>query len=149
VWDHIVKEKKIIYMAAGPSGDFNRDGRLDLFLANWWIESPSLLLRNETPGGNWLDVSVEEAPASTAWALVRASTSIPPANSATPRPASAHAEIAIGYGYCSGQEAVAHFGLGAVARVDVEVILPHGRGTLMRKDVAANQRLKVGSRKLR
>ena len=30
-----------------------------MFLANWWTELPSLLLRNETEGGNWLDVQVE------------------------------------------------------------------------------------------
>jgi hypothetical protein len=59
LFDKILKEKKIIYMAAGPSADFDRDGRLDMFLANWWIESRSLLLKNETPGGNWLDVIVE------------------------------------------------------------------------------------------
>jgi hypothetical protein len=50
-------------------------------------------------------------------------------------------EIAIGYGYCSGQEAVAHFGLGKHAQVDVEVLLPHGKGTLTQRGVAANQRL--------
>ena len=53
----MLKEKKIIYMAPGPTGDFDNDGRLDLFLPNWWPESRSLLLRNETPGGNWLDVA--------------------------------------------------------------------------------------------
>ena len=50
-------------------------------------------------------------------------------------------EISIGYGYCSGQEAVAHFGLGKAERVDVEVELPHGKGKLKKKDVAANQRI--------
>ena len=30
-----------------------------MLLPNWWSESRSLLLRNETPGGNWLDVRVE------------------------------------------------------------------------------------------
>ncbi len=48
-------------------------------------------------------------------------------------------EIAIGYGYCSGQEAMAHFGLGDVERVDVEVTLPHGRGTFARDGIAADQ----------
>ena len=50
-------------------------------------------------------------------------------------------EIAAGYGFCSGQEAVAHFGLGKEEAVDVEVILPHGKGKLTRKGVKANQRL--------
>ena len=47
-------------------------------------------------------------------------------------------EIATGYGYASGQPAEAHFGLGPVKSVDVEVILPHGRGTLTHKGVKAN-----------
>jgi hypothetical protein len=52
-------------------------------------------------------------------------------------------EISVGYGYCSGQEAVAHFGLGKEETVDVEVILPHGKGTVVRKGVRADQRLTV------
>src|SRR5207247_5514242 len=55
------REQKIVYTAPGPSADFDRDGRLDLFLANWWVNSRSLLLRNETPGGNWLQVAVQGA----------------------------------------------------------------------------------------
>jgi hypothetical protein len=53
------KEHKIVYTAPGPSCDYNRDGKLDLFLANWWVDSRSLLLKNETQGGHWLDVSIE------------------------------------------------------------------------------------------
>src|SRR5262245_18682414 len=58
MFEKILKEGKIIYMAPGPTGDFDNDGRLDMFLANWWIEAPSLLLKNETKGGHWLDVQV-------------------------------------------------------------------------------------------
>ena len=43
----------------------------------------------------------------------------------------------------SGQEAVAHFGLGKEAAVDVEVVLPHGKGTVTRKGVAANQAVTI------
>jgi hypothetical protein len=52
-------------------------------------------------------------------------------------------EIATGYGYASGQPAYAHFGLGQAQKVDVEVILPHGKGKLMQTSVTANQMLKV------
>ena len=52
-------------------------------------------------------------------------------------------EIRSGYGYCSGQEAVAHFGLGATERVDLELILPHGKGKVVRKNIPANQRVIV------
>ncbi len=61
MFEKVIKEKKIIYMAPGPSGDFDNDGRLDLFLPNWWIESRSLLLHNETPRGNWLQVQLDLA----------------------------------------------------------------------------------------
>jgi hypothetical protein len=54
-------------------------------------------------------------------------------------------EISAGYGYCSGQEAVAHFGLGKVETVDVEIALPHGKGKIEQKGVKANQRLTVKS----
>ncbi len=52
-------------------------------------------------------------------------------------------EISVGYGYASGQEARAHFGLGTVAKCDVEVILPHGKGRIEKTSVAANQALTV------
>ena len=48
--DRIIKEKKIIYMAPGPSGDFDNDGRLDLFLPNWWPEIfPPAIASGSTP----------------------------------------------------------------------------------------------------
>jgi enediyne biosynthesis protein E4 len=50
-------------------------------------------------------------------------------------------EIAVGYGYASGQPAEAQFGLGSANRVDIEVILPHGRGKITRRDVAGNQKV--------
>ena len=45
--------------------------------------------------------------------------------------------------YASGQPAYAHFGLGKAEKVDVEVILPHGKGKLTHRGVTANQVLKV------
>ena len=52
-------------------------------------------------------------------------------------------EIGTGHGYCTGQEAVAHFGLGAASRCDVELILPFGKGTIRRRGVAASQRIVI------
>ncbi len=52
-------------------------------------------------------------------------------------------EIAVGYGYASGQEATAHIGLANMKTVDVEVLLPHGKGRIERKGVKANQRLTI------
>jgi hypothetical protein len=53
-------------------------------------------------------------------------------------------EICVGYGYGSGQEAIAHLGLGPLDQCDLEVVLPHGKGRLERKGVTANQRLAIG-----
>ena len=52
------RDKKVVYMAPGPTCDYDRDGRLDVFLPNWWVNSRSLLLHNETRAGNWLQVTV-------------------------------------------------------------------------------------------
>jgi hypothetical protein len=143
LFDKVLKDKKIMYMAAGPSADFDRDGRIDLFLANWWVESPSLLLKNTTPGGNWLDVVVQGAKGVNRMGVGSKVNIYPPGKLGQPAALIGSREIAIGYGYCSGQEASAHFGLGKESAVDVEVILPHGKGTLTRKAIAANQRLVV------
>jgi hypothetical protein len=52
-------------------------------------------------------------------------------------------EIATGYGYASGQPAMAHFGLGKVETVDLEVTLPHGKGTITKKSIKAGQRILI------
>ena len=52
-------------------------------------------------------------------------------------------EIAVGYGYASGQPAEAHFGLGNQTEVDVEIVLPHGKGRVLRRGVRADRRLVV------
>lgn len=143
IFDKILQEKKIMYMAAGPSGDYDRDGRLDLVLVNWWIEDRSLLLRNETPGGNWLDVRVEGSKGVNRMGIGSKVKVYPAGKLGASAALLGYREISAGYGYCSGQEAVAHFGVGKVAMVDLEIILPHGKGRIERKGVAANQRLTI------
>jgi hypothetical protein len=139
----MLEDKKIIYMAAGPTADFDRDGRLDIFLANWWPESRSLLLRNETRGGNWLEVQVEGSKGVNRMGVGSKVKVYPAGKLGQADSLLGCREINIGYGWCSGQEAVAHFGLGKEDRVDLEVILPHGKGRLEQKSVMANQRLTV------
>jgi hypothetical protein len=141
LFDQLLQDHRIMYMAAGPAADYDRDGRLDLVLANWWLEDRSLLLRNETPGGHWLDVRVEGTQGVNRMGIGSRVLVYRTGQRGQKGALLGYREIAIGYGYCSGQEAVAHFGLGDVDRVDVEVVLPHGRGTIFRPDVAANQRL--------
>jgi hypothetical protein len=140
-FNQLLKDHRIMYMAAGPSADFDRDGRLDLLLANWWLEDRSLLLRNETPGGHWLDVRVEGTNGVNRMGIGSKVYVYRAGQLGQPAGLLGYREIAIGYGYCSGQEAVAHFGLGAVERVDLEVVLPHGRGKFTHAGIAVDQRL--------
>jgi len=135
-------DKKILYAAPAPTADFNLDGRVDIFVCSWWQELPSLLLRNDTAGGNWLQVTVggkgvnpmgigsricvyKAGQLGKAGGLLGCS------------------EIAVGYGYSCGQQAVCHFGLGQAESCDVEITLPHGAGKLRRSGLKANQRLHI------
>lgn len=140
-FDKMQREGKIVYTAPGPSGDFDRDGRLDLFLANWWVDKPSLLLKNETKAGNWLQLEVRPAKGVN-YQGIGARVNVYEAGKLGQKAALLRsAEIAVGYGYASGQEAMAHVGLGGLNECDVEVILPHGKGKMQRKNVKANQRV--------
>ncbi|MBA3303806.1 MAG: CRTAC1 family protein [Acidimicrobiia bacterium] len=143
LFEKVLREKKIIYTAPGPSGDFDNDGRLDLFLPNWWPESRSLLLRNETAGGNWLRVRVEGGAGVNRMGIGSKVKVYAAGKLGDAAGLLGCREIATGYGYASGQPAEAHFGLGEAEAVDVEVVLPHGKGTLARKRVKANQALAV------
>ena len=142
-FDKSVKEGKIIYMAPGPSGDFDNDGRLDFFLPNWWAESRSLLLRNETKGGHWLDVIVQGDKGVNRMGIGAKVRIYRAGKLGDPAALLGCQDVSAGYGYASGQAAIAHFGLSAEERVDIEVTLPHGKGKLERKDVKAGQRLTV------
>ncbi|HEY7155181.1 MAG TPA: CRTAC1 family protein [Gemmataceae bacterium] len=139
----VLADGKIIYMAAAPSCDYDRDGRLDLLLANWWIEGRSLLLRNETKGGNWLDVRVQGRDGFNRMGIGAKIEVYPAGKLGEGAALLGCREIGAGYGFCSGQEAAAHFGLGTVSAVDLRILLPHGKGTLARKNIMANQRLTV------
>ena len=150
LFEKILRERKIIYTAPGPTADYDADGRLDMFLPNWFSSAPSLLLHNETPGGHWLDVRVEGGSVEGAGVVNRqgigSRVNLYAAGRLGDRSALLGSrEIAVGYGYASGQPAVAHFGLGDIERVDVEVVLPHGNGTRTRIDVPADQRIVIES----
>jgi hypothetical protein len=142
-YNKMLKDGKVTYSAAAPSADFDRDGRLDLLLTTWWEESRTLLLRNETPGGNWLDVRFEGRDRVNRMGVGAVVRVYAAGRLGQPAGLLGAREISVAQGWCSGQEAVAHFGLGAVTVVDVQVTLPHGKGTLVRRGVKANQRLTV------
>ena len=142
-YERLVSNRKVMYFAPGPSADFDRDGRLDLFLPSWWPKLPSMLLRNETPSGHYLDVTVVGSGRLNRMgigAMVRAYRA---GGAGRPESLLASEQIATGYGFCSGHFPLAHLGLGDAAVCDVVVTLPHGRGRIVRNDVRADQRLTI------
>ena len=56
------------------------------------------------------------------------------------------AEISAGSGYASCQPPILHMGLGSVDAVDLKVVFPHGKGTIIEKDVPVNRRIVVKGR---
>jgi len=138
--------KKLMYFAPGPSSDFDADGRLDLFMPNWFSTRPSQLLKNETKSGAYLDVAVvggEGFNHDGVGAVVRA---YPPGKAMTAEATMiASEQIAYSYGYASGQVAVAHLGLGDLESCDIIVTLPFGKGEIVRRNVKANQRIEVAA----
>ncbi|RYY10210.1 MAG: CRTAC1 family protein, partial [Chitinophagaceae bacterium] len=137
----VLKEKKIIYTAAGPTGDYDNDGKLDMFMPSWWPELPSMLLHNETKGGNWIKVQVKGTNRVNKMGIGSKIKIYQGGKNGQAAALIGCQDISIGYGYASGQTAIAQFGIGALSSVDIEVILPNGKGKLTRQNVKANQKI--------
>ncbi len=131
-------EKATNYFAAGPVADYDGDGRPDVMLASWWPELPSKLMMNRGPKQHWLAVRVvgktinqmgigAKARVYEAGRMGRGEALL------------GFNEVHVSHGFCSGQEAVVHFGLGDTAKCDVEVTLPLGKGVLRKSGVAADR----------
>jgi hypothetical protein len=110
------------YYAPGPVVDFDRDGRVDILLPSWFEDVPNQLFRNTTPGGHWLTVQVKgtRAPfnAQGIGAVVRA---YEPGHVGDPKHLISRGDIVVGSGYASGEEALAHLGLGKHQTVDLRI----------------------------
>jgi len=131
-------EKANAYFPAGPVGDYDRDGKLDVFLASWFRQMPSRLFLNCSPRRHWVEVrvlgkSINRMGIGCKVKVYQAG------KLGEPQPLLGYQEIGTGHGYCSGQEAVAHFGLGDLSECDIEVIFPFGRGVIRKKDVRVDR----------
>jgi hypothetical protein len=130
------------YFAVGPIGDYNSDGRLDIFLANWFPQKASKLYLNREKSNNWLRVKVVGRKINRMG--IGAKVKVYPAGDAGRQDKLlGFTEIGTGFGFCSGQEAVAHFGLGERSSCDLEIILPHGKGVVYKRNMETNQLLIV------
>jgi hypothetical protein len=131
----------MVYFPAGPSGDFDGDGRLDLFLINWFSGNHSRLLRNGSPVKSWLDVRVKGRTFNSMGIGSRIEV-FAAGHTGEREHLLGTGEISTGYGYASGQPAVCHFGLGAADAVDLEIRFPNS--TLLKKTgVKARQLLTI------
>jgi hypothetical protein len=135
------RDSNLGYWPAAPTVDVDRDGRLDLLGVEWYPSRDSLLYRNVSRAGNYLEVEVRPTENANAMGIGARVEIYEPGHLGDVRALKGRAEIATGYGYSSGQEAIAHFGLADRRQVDLRVVLPHGGPTIERADVAANQRL--------
>ena len=135
-------DKATAYFPAGPVADFDRDGRMDIMLASWFPDIPSRLLLNRSKTGHWLRVRVV---GKTINRMGIGSKVKIYESGKTGRPEAllGYQEIHISSGFCTGQEAVAHFGLGDLATCDVEITLPHNKGVIRKSGTKADQLLAV------
>ena len=133
---HFIPPREIkgpmVYYPTGPSCDFDGDGKIDLFLVNWFQGNHCRLLKNESQGGNWIDVRVK---GTTMNAMGIGSQVKIYKTGMLGKPAGllGFQEITTGYGYAGGQQALAHFGLGDEKEVDVLITFPSGKTSEMTK----------------
>ncbi|MBB5514367.1 hypothetical protein FHS89_000365 [Rubricella aquisinus] len=96
--------------------DLNRDGRLDIVVVNRRAELE--LNENQTEGGNWLTVDLQQRGANSravgAWIEMRKGGAVEAR------------EVTVGGGHVSGWSGPQHFGLGRAEMAELRVIWPDG-----------------------
>jgi hypothetical protein len=134
----VAGEKGMVYYVNGPAVDYDGDGRLDVFAGIWPTED-SKLFHNETRNANhWLEVVVRGDGRTLNRMGVGAKVRVMSGGKLL-----GFREITVCGGYSGTRAAVAHFGLGAVESVDVEVEIPGRVERIKRAGVKADGLLKV------
>lgn len=139
-FDKMLSDGKVMYAAPAPSCDYDRDGRLDMFFGSWWAEVPSMLLRNTSPIGNWIEIELRGEDGINSMGVGSRVDIYPAGMSGQLNELLGSKEIATGYGYASSQQAIAHFGLSKSETVDVMITLPHGGGQIIKGGLTLGQR---------
>lgn len=130
------------YWATGSTLDFDRDGRLDWFLVEWFPELPSRLFRNETarPGReHWLAVDVRPQ----LYAVGAVVEAYIPGRGGDRRHLIASDYVVASTGFAGGIALSARLGLGAHRVVDLRVRLPHGKGVCKLRRVRTDRELQI------
>ncbi len=121
------------HWVAAPTADYDRDGRMDIFLLEWEPALPSILLRNESGTGNWLEVSVDaEKGHGIGWriSLFDGSKLI------------GSREITVTQGYSAGVLPIAHFGAGDATDLTVMLDPPGEKDSIVIDGIEPNQHIR-------
>lgn len=126
-----------VYYPAGPSGDLDGDGLIDLFLVNWFRGNHSRLLKNTSGGGHrWLAIEVEGKSINKQGIGTRIRIS-------SGGKLLGSQELGTGHGYASGQHVRSHFGLGNAEKVDVELTFQDGTKRIIEGVEKLNRVMKI------
>lgn len=130
------------YYATAPMADYDRDGRMDVFLAAWHYQLESSLFRNVTAAGNYLVVRPEGRRPNFNRMGIGATVRVYEAGRVgDPSAFIGRCDVVLAQGYSTGDEPMAHFGLGERKKVDMEIIWQGESRRL--SNVAVNQYLTV------
>lgn len=135
------KGRGMVYYVNGPAVDFDGDGRLDLCCGNWPPEG-CRVYRNETKGGNWLQVRVRGTKMNRMGIGARVCL-YAPGKAGDSKALLGCQEITLNGGYSSSRPAVVHFGLGRQVSCDMVVTFPSRRDPLVIRQTKANQLVSV------
>lgn len=132
------------YFAASPTADYDLDGRLDIFGADFHVPAESnhsFLFRNTTANpGNYLAVRIDRGSGVPNRFGIGAVVRVYQAGKAGNAAALLGTQsIDVGNGYCSGRPAVAHFGVPGRGLVDIVVQLPSGGPSLTITGIKTDQ----------
>ncbi len=128
------------YWACGAVGDYDRDGRLDFFGAEWQTSAHSPLLRNITHGANaYLAVKLELHNGPNRNGIGARIDIYTPGNLGNEDERIGSRIITVSNGYSSGNEAIVYFGLPGHRKVDIRVSMPCGGPRYNAAGVERNQ----------
>jgi enediyne biosynthesis protein E4 len=118
------------YWPSGPTGDYDRDGRIDFFGPQWKSDAPSPLLRNVTTGATDFITIRIDLPAEKNRNGIGATIRIYKPGMAGQAAGLLGVKcISVTNGYSSGTPAEAHFGVPGYSKIDIAVTMPCGGKT--------------------